>query len=149
MVFGAASKIWVRHQGTSGEWQAWREIIADTNIGDGIRVTGGILSVPEYEGATATEPGTAGLVNPAASAEKDYVYHGRRDMAGEYQCQGRRSHHRQGWERCDFRYSRPGLSTMIPLFWINTASWRQRVFRSMAGLFLSYRQQNFRMNFRQ
>ncbi len=76
MVFGAASKIWVRHQGTSGEWQAWREIIADTNIGDGIRVTGGILSVPEYEGATATEPGTAGLVNPAASAEKDYVYHG-------------------------------------------------------------------------
>lgn len=71
MVFGAASKIWVRHQGTSGEWQAWREIIADTNIGDGIRVTGGILSVPEYEGATATEPGTAGLVPPATVEEKD------------------------------------------------------------------------------
>lgn len=76
MVFGAASKIWVRHQGTSGEWGTWREIIADTNIGDGIRVTNGMLSVPEYEGATATEAGTAGLVNPATSAEKDYVYHG-------------------------------------------------------------------------
>ena len=71
MVFGAASKIWVRHQGTSGEWQAWREIIADTNIGDGIRVTNGMLSVPEYEGATATEPGTAGLVPPATVEEKD------------------------------------------------------------------------------
>lgn len=71
MVFGAASKIWVRHQGTSGEWQAWREIIADTNIGDGIRVTNGMLSVPEYEGATATEAGTAGLVPPATVEEKD------------------------------------------------------------------------------
>lgn len=71
MVFGAASKIWVRHQGTSGEWQAWREIIADTNRGDGIRVTNGKLSVPEYEGATATEPGTAGLVPPATVEEKD------------------------------------------------------------------------------
>lgn len=71
MVFGAASKIWVRHQGTSGEWGTWREIIADTNIGDGIRVTNGMLSVPEYEGATATEPGTAGLVPPATVEEKD------------------------------------------------------------------------------
>lgn len=71
MVFGSASKIWVRHQGTSGEWGTWREIIADTNIGDGIRVTNGILSVPEYEGATATEPGTAGLVPPATVEEKD------------------------------------------------------------------------------
>lgn len=76
MVFGSASKIWVRYQGTSGEWGTWREIIAGTNIGDGIRGTNGMLSVPEYEGATATEPGTAGLVNPAAPAEKDYVYHG-------------------------------------------------------------------------
>lgn len=71
MVFGSASKIWVRYQGTGGEWQAWREIIADTNIGDGIRVTNGMLSVPEYEGATATEPGTAGLVPPATVEEKD------------------------------------------------------------------------------
>lgn len=141
MVFGAASKIWVRHQGTSGEWQAWREIIADTNIGDGIRVTGGILSVPEYEGATATEPGNCRACESRCFCGKRLCVPWRRDMAGEYQCQGRRSHHRQGWERCDFRYSRPGLSTMIPLFWINTASWRQRVFRSMAGLFLSYRQQ--------
>lgn len=71
MVFGSASKIWVRYQGTSGEWGTWREIIADTNIGDGIRVTNGMLSVPEYEGATATEPGTAGLVPPATVEEKD------------------------------------------------------------------------------
>lgn len=71
MVFGSASKIWIRHQGTSGEWGTWREIIADTNIGDGIRVTNGMLSVPEYEGATATEPGTAGLVPPATVEEKD------------------------------------------------------------------------------
>lgn len=71
MVFGSASKIWIRHQGTSGEWGTWRGIIADTNIGDGIRVTNGMLSVPEYEGATATEPGTAGLVPPATVEEKD------------------------------------------------------------------------------
>lgn len=71
MVFGSASKIWVRHQGTSGKWGTWREIIADTNIGDGIRVTNGMLSVPEYEGATATEAGTAGLVPPATVEEKD------------------------------------------------------------------------------
>ena len=56
---------------STGVWSTWREIVLADRIGDGIRVTDGILSVPEYEGATATEPGTAGLVPPATVEEKD------------------------------------------------------------------------------
>ena len=54
----------------------YNRLITEEQIGDGIRATDGILSVPEYEGATATQPGTAGLVNPATPEERDYVYHG-------------------------------------------------------------------------
>lgn len=50
---------------------AWNEFLTAGRIGDGITVNNGIPAVPEYEGATATEPGTAGLVPPATVEEKD------------------------------------------------------------------------------
>ena len=51
----------------------WREAILTSNLGDGIRVTNGIISVPEYEGATASAAGTSGLVPPAAAGQATYV----------------------------------------------------------------------------
>lgn len=49
-------------------------------IGDGIRVTNGIISVPEYEGATASSAGTSGLVPPAAAGQQESFLTG----GGEY-----------------------------------------------------------------
>lgn len=54
-------------------WTAWRLILADNTIGDGLTVNNGIISVPEYEGATASAPGTSGLVPPAAAGQATYV----------------------------------------------------------------------------
>lgn len=54
-------------------WTAWRLILADNTIGDGITVNNGIISVPEYEGATAPAAGTSGLVPPAAAGQANYV----------------------------------------------------------------------------
>lgn len=72
----AADDIQDESELTANMATAWNEFLTAGRIGDGITVNNGIPAVPEYEGATATEPGTAGLVNPATSAEKDYVYHG-------------------------------------------------------------------------
>lgn len=41
------------------------------NIGDGITINNNIISVPEYSGATASAPGTSGLMPPAAAGEQD------------------------------------------------------------------------------
>ena len=49
-------------------------------IGDGIRVTNGIISVPEYDGATASVAGTSGLVPPAAAGQHESFLTG----GGEY-----------------------------------------------------------------
>lgn len=49
-------------------------------VGDGITVNNGIISVPEYEGATASAAGTAGLVPPAAAGEQESFLTG----GGEY-----------------------------------------------------------------
>lgn len=54
-------------------WNDWTEYLNASQIGDGIRVTNGIISVPEYEGATASEAATSGLVPPAAAGQADYV----------------------------------------------------------------------------
>ena len=58
----------------------WREAILTSNLGDGIRVTNGIISVPEYEGATASSAGTSGLVPPAAAGQQESFLTG----SGEY-----------------------------------------------------------------
>ena len=52
-------------------WSDWRYILTDKNIGDGITVNNGIISVPEYEGATASTAGTSGLVPPATAGQQD------------------------------------------------------------------------------
>lgn len=54
-------------------WKNWVEILNSGRIGDGILVTNGIISVPEYEGATASTAGTSGLVPPAAAGQATYV----------------------------------------------------------------------------
>ena len=54
----------------------WREAILTSNLGDGIRNTNGIISVPEYEGATASSAGTSGLVPPAAAGQQNHLLTG-------------------------------------------------------------------------
>lgn len=58
---------------TPTSWSNWTKIISENSIGDGIRDTNGIISVPEYEGATASTAGTSGLVPPAAAGQATYV----------------------------------------------------------------------------
>lgn len=64
----------------SNDWSSWSEILSSASIGDGIRVSDGIISVPEYDGATASTAGTAGLVPPAAAGEQESFLTG----GGEY-----------------------------------------------------------------
>lgn len=56
---------------TPTSWSKWTKIISENSIGDGIRDTNGIISVPEYEGATASTAGTSGLVPPATAGEQE------------------------------------------------------------------------------
>lgn len=67
----AADDIQDESELTANMATAWNEFLTAGRIGDGITVNNGIPAVPEYEGATATEPGTAGLVPPATVEEKD------------------------------------------------------------------------------
>ena len=57
----------------SNDWSSWSEIVSSSRIGDGLTVNNGIISVPEYEGATASAAGTSGLVPPAAAGQATYV----------------------------------------------------------------------------
>ena len=57
----------------SNDWSSWSEIVSSSRIGDGLTVNNGIISVPEYEGATASTAGTSGLVPPAAAGQANYV----------------------------------------------------------------------------
>lgn len=61
-------------------WSNWTKIISENSIGDGIRDTNGIISVPEYEGATASAAGTSGLVPPATAGQRESFLTG----GGEY-----------------------------------------------------------------
>ena len=56
-------------QGFSG----YNRLITEQQIGDGLTVNNGIITVPEYEGATASAAGTSGLVPPAAAGQATYV----------------------------------------------------------------------------
>lgn len=58
----------------------WREAILTSNLGDGLRITNGIISVPEYDGATASTSGTSGLVPPATAGQQESFLTG----GGEY-----------------------------------------------------------------
>lgn len=70
---------------TEETWSAWKQLFSGNKVGDGIRVTNGIISVPEYDGATASSSGTSGLVPPATAGQADYVLCGDgewKDMLG-------------------------------------------------------------------
>ena len=74
---GAIERIYTRYWWeNSGIWSPWVDFVTTSSIGDGIKNTNGILSVPEYEGATPSEPGTSGLVPPATSAERNSFLRG-------------------------------------------------------------------------
>ncbi len=61
------------YAGEPSTWSTWAYGITSKSFGDGIVVNNGIISVPEYEGATASAAGTSGLVPPAAAGQADYV----------------------------------------------------------------------------
>ena len=63
-----------------GGFSGCNRLITEQQVGDGIRVSNGIISVPEYDGATASTAGTAGLVPPAAAGEQESFLTG----GGEY-----------------------------------------------------------------
>ena len=70
------NRIWLRYGNISGVWASWISYITSSTIGDGLRVTNGIISVPEMQGATASTAGTSGLVPPAAAGQQDMVLTG-------------------------------------------------------------------------
>ena len=57
----------------SSSWSVWTQFITSSQVGDGLTVNNGIISVPEYEGATVSTAGTSGLVPPAAAGQATYV----------------------------------------------------------------------------
>lgn len=57
----------------SSSWSVWTQFITSSQVGDGLTVNNGIISVPQYEGATASAAGTSGLVPPAAAGQATYV----------------------------------------------------------------------------
>ena len=77
-----SARIFVRTQswGVTREWFPWVELVSYNKFGDGFRNTNGIISVPEYEGATASSAGTSGLVPPAAAGQHESFLTG----GGEY-----------------------------------------------------------------
>ena len=80
-VLGTAGNTWSRYQDTNAtKWFNWEQEIRSSDIGDGIRITNTKLSVPEYEGATASSAGTSGLVPPAAAGQQESFLTG----GGEY-----------------------------------------------------------------
>lgn len=82
-------EIWTFSLSGNDAWKAqfnekgtspFARFVMSNAIGDGIRVTNGIISVPEYEGATVSTAGTSGLVPPAAAGQHESFLTG----GGEY-----------------------------------------------------------------
>ena len=71
---------YIRYGIPNSTWTNWIQFISVAQLGDGIRVTNGIISVPEYEGATASTAGTSGLVPPATAGQQESFLTG----GGEY-----------------------------------------------------------------
>lgn len=61
-------------------YSPWSDFLMSGRVGDGLTVNNGIISVPEYEGATASAAGTSGLVPPAAAGQQESFLTG----GGEY-----------------------------------------------------------------
>lgn len=75
-----AIRVAYRSKNNEDVWSSWSEGILSGRIGDGLTVSNGIISVPEYEGATASKAGTSGLVPPAAAGQHESFLTG----GGEY-----------------------------------------------------------------
>ena len=74
IMISGSTVTWRTIQNSTGTtWSAWQQLLSGNKVGDGIRVTNGIVSVPEYEGATASAAGTSGLVPPAAAGQATFV----------------------------------------------------------------------------
>jgi hypothetical protein len=71
---------YIRYGIPNSTWTNWIQFISVAQLGDGIRNTNGIISVPEYEGATVSTAGTSGLVPPAAAGQQESFLTG----GGEY-----------------------------------------------------------------
>lgn len=67
---------YIRYGSPNSTWTNWIQFISVAQLGDGIRNTNGIISVPEYEGATASSAGTSGLVPPAAAGQQNHLLTG-------------------------------------------------------------------------
>lgn len=80
MISGSAVTWRTIQNSTGTEWSAWQQLLSGNKVGDGIRVTNGIISVPEMQGATASTDGTSGLVPPAAAGQQESFLTG----GGEY-----------------------------------------------------------------
>lgn len=65
---------------TEEGFSGYNRLITEQQIGDGLTVNNGIISVPEYEGATVSTAGTSGLVPPAAAGQHESFLTG----GGEY-----------------------------------------------------------------
>ena len=75
-----AVRVAYRAKNSEDTWSLWSEAILSGRIGDGLTVSNGIISVPEYSGATASTAGTSGLVPPATTGQRDSFLTG----SGEY-----------------------------------------------------------------
>lgn len=62
---------YIRYGIPNSTWTNWIQFISVAQLGDGIRNTNGIISVPEMQGATASAAGTSGLVPPAAAGQHE------------------------------------------------------------------------------
>ena len=81
IMISGSTVTWRTIQNSTGTtWSAWQQLLSGNKVGDGIRVTNGTISVPEYEGATASTAGTSGLVPPAAAGQQESFLTG----GGEY-----------------------------------------------------------------
>lgn len=70
---GTSGAVRVAYRAKNSEdiWSPWSEGILSGRIGDGLTVSNGIISVPEYSGATASTAGTSGLVPPATAGQQE------------------------------------------------------------------------------
>ena len=80
MISGSAVTWRTIQDSTGTTWSAWQQLLSGNKVGDGLRVTNGIISVPEMQGATASSAGTSGLVPPAAAGQQESFLTG----GGEY-----------------------------------------------------------------
>lgn len=105
---GTSGAIRVAYRSKNNEdvWSSWSEGILSGRIGDGLTVSNGIISVPEYEGATASAAGTSGLVPPAAAGQHESFLTGGGEYKPAVQQGGGTG---QGSDKIYIGYSKSGL----------------------------------------